>query len=214
MDDPLRVVIADEDAPMRARVRAALEGDAIAVVGEGANAQDAIALASEHRPHVALLDVDMPGAGTTACSQIVELLPETSVVMLTASTDTADLFAALQSGAVGYLLKDMDLARLPATLRAVTRGEHALPRALVSHVIEEFRARGIERHRPVSGRREVRLTDREWEVLELLGEGLTTKEMADRLFVSQVTVRSHVAAILKKLQVPDRSAAVRLLRDL
>jgi DNA-binding NarL/FixJ family response regulator len=133
--------------------------------------------------------------------------------MLTVSRDDADLFDALRAGALGYLLKDTDPDRLPYALKGVLEGEAALPRALVARVIDEFRERGRRRRLPLAKQRGVELTGREWEVLELMREDLTTAEIAERLFISQVTVRSHIAAVLKKLRVPDRKAALKLLDE-
>ena len=213
MSEPLRAVIADDHAPTRAGVRDALAAGGIAVVGEGATADAAVEAARRERPDVCLLDIHMPGGGIAAAGRITEELPGTRVVMLSVSRDDADVFAALKAGASGYLLKDMDPERLPAALRGVLAGEAALPRTLVARVIEEFR--GAER-RPLPRflkRRGVELTDREWEVLELLREELSTADIASRLGVSPVTVRRHVSAILAKLRVPDRKAMARLLEE-
>jgi DNA-binding NarL/FixJ family response regulator len=139
-------------------------------------------------------------------------VPETTVVMFTASRTDADLFDSLRAGADGYLLKDIDPSRLGVTLRAALRGEAALPRRLVSRLIEEFRARGGRRLRLASGAH-VELTGRELEVLGLMREGLTTAAMAARLFIAEATVRSHIAAIVHKLSVDDREGAVRLLEQ-
>jgi DNA-binding NarL/FixJ family response regulator len=154
----------------------------------------------------------MPGNGITAAAEISAQLPDTAVVMLTVSQNDDDLFAALRAGAVGYLLKDTDPERLPMALLGVLRGEGALPRTLVARLVEEFRGRG-KRRLSIGGKRKVELTPKEWEVLEGLRDGLSTEEIADRLYVSPVTIRTHVSAILKKLQVPDRAAAIRLFED-
>jgi DNA-binding NarL/FixJ family response regulator len=208
----LRVVIADDHAPMRAGVRLALEGHGFRVAAEAADAGGAIQAALREKPDVCLLDIDMPGSGIAACAEIRSQLPETSVVMLTVSRNDGDLFAALQAGAAGYLLKGMDPGRLAAALRGVLDGEAALPRTLVARLIEEFRARA--RHGQAGPVRpsEHDLTNREWEVLDLVADGLKTRDIAQRLYISETTVRRHVGAILKKLQVEDRDAAVRLVR--
>jgi DNA-binding NarL/FixJ family response regulator len=153
----------------------------------------------------------MPGDGIRAAETISRELPETAVVMLTVSRADEDLFDALRAGASGYLLKDIDPARLPRALQGVLEGEAALPRHLVTLLIEEFRERRRRRRIPLVGRRSVELTDREWEVLDLMRDGLPTEEIAARLFISPVTVRTHVSAILRKLHVQTREDALKLL---
>jgi DNA-binding NarL/FixJ family response regulator len=211
VSSPVRVLIADDHPPTRAGVRLALERDNFEVCAEAADAAAAVTMALSERPDVCLLDINMPGDGIKAAEAIAHELPETAVVMLTVSRSDADLFDALRVGASGYLLKDIDPARLPLALRGVLAGEAALPRHLVTLLIEEFRERRRRRRIPLIGRRGVELTDREWEVLELMREGLSTDEIATRLFISPVTVRTHVSAVLRKLQVPTRAAAVELL---
>lgn len=213
MTEPQRVLVADDHPPTRARVRAALEGHGFAVCAEVADAASALAAATREHPDVCLLDIHMPGGGIPAAADITAALPDTAVVMFTVSRSDADLFDALRAGASGYLLKDTDPARLPLALRGVLEGEAALPRNLVIRLVEEFRGRGRRKRLSLRGRKGVELTSREWEVLELMREGLTTAEMAERLYVSKVTVRTHVSSILKKLRVPDRAAAVRLLEE-
>jgi DNA-binding NarL/FixJ family response regulator len=208
---PIRVLIADDHPPTRAGVRLALERDTFTVCAEAADGPTAVEAARRERPDVCLLDINMPGDGIKAAEQISHELPETAVVMLTVSRSDADLFDALRAGASGYLLKDIDPARLPLALRGVLEGEAALPRRLVALLIEEFRERQRRRRIPLVGRRSVELTDREWEVLELMRQGLATEEIAARLFISAGTVRTHVSSILRKLQVPTREAAVELL---
>jgi len=208
------VLVADDHVPTRKAVRAALERGGFEVCAEAPDAATSVTLARRLRPDVALLDIHMPGDGIRAAAEIATHQPDTSVVMLTVSRADDDLFAALKAGASGYLLKDTDPDRLPLALRGVLDGEAALPRALVTRVIEEFRTRGGGSFSrvPVLGQRSARLTNREWEVLEGLGEGLTTAEISERLFISAVTVRTHVSSILRKLRVSDRAGAVRVLR--
>jgi DNA-binding NarL/FixJ family response regulator len=208
------VLIADDHVPTRAAVRAALERGGFDVCAEAPDAATSVALVRQLRPDVALLDIHMPGDGIRAAAEIAAHMPQTSVVMLTVSSADDDLFAALKAGASGYLLKDTDPARLPLALRGVLDGEAALPRTLVRRLVEEFQIRGggSWSRVPVLGKRPARLTNREWEVLEGLGEGLTTAEISERLFISAVTVRSHVSSILRKLRVPNRASAVRVLR--
>ena len=130
--------------------------------------------------------------------------------MLTVSRQDADLFDALRAGASGYLLKDIDEDRLGAALQQVLRGEASLPGTLVTRLVEEFRDREARRV-PLLDQGAARLTGREWDILELMRAGLTTNAMAERLFVSPTTVRTHVSVVLRKLRVDDREAAVRLM---
>jgi DNA-binding NarL/FixJ family response regulator len=205
----LRVLIADDHPMTRVGVRLALERGGFEVCAEAGDALGAVEAAERERPDICLLDIQMPGSGIWAAQEIATHVPETAIVMLTVSRSDSDLFDALRAGASGYLLKDTDPERLPFALRGVLEGEAALPRHLVALVIDEFRERG--RRRPLLKRRGVVLTDREWEVLELMSQGHSTFEIADRLFIEPVTVRTHVSAILKKLQVSSRKEALQLL---
>lgn len=207
----IRVVMADDHTRLRAVIRQALEQDGCLVVGEGATADDAVRLTAEHRPDVALLDIHMPGSGIHAAQEIARVAPDTAIVMLTQSADDDDLFDSLRSGASGYLLKDTDPARLGDALRGVLAGEAAMSPRLVSRIMDEFRAptkRRLGRKTPAAAK----LSAREWEVMELLGQGLSTEDVAGRLFLSPTTVRVHVSAVLKKLRVRDRESAFRILR--
>jgi len=201
-----RVVVADDHPPTRAGVRLSLEEAGFTVCAEAANAAAAFDACLEHLPDVALLDIHMPGNGIAAAGRITAALPDTAVVMLTVSRDDTDLFEALRAGARGYLLKDIDPVRLGPALQGVLEGEAALPRNLVSRLMEEFRTRDELRVRPQGPL--ATLTSREWQTLDLMRQGLTTAQIADKLFVSPVTVRTHVSAILRKLQVSDRQAAI------
>ena len=207
-----RVVLADEHPTLRASVRGLLERDGFDVCGEAGSAEAAVERALEERPDVCLLEVLLPGGGIWATARIAEKLPHTAIVMLTASRDREHLFDAVRAGAAGYLLKDMNPTRIPHALRGVLEGEAAIPRALVATLVTEFQSQG--RRRMLVGRRgRADLTRREWEVLELMRAGLSTREMAGRLFLAPVTVRRHVSSLLDKLGVEDRAAAVALLEN-
>lgn len=194
-------------------VRAALEHDGFDVIGDVGTARAAVEAAVREGPDVVLLDINMPGNGIAAAAEISAQMPEIAIVMLTVSRDDADLFDALRAGAQGYLLKDTDPVRLPHALRGVLAGEAALPRNLVARVIDEFRERGRRKKLTFTDRRGVELTSREWEVLDLMYQKLSTAEIAERLFVSQVTIRSHIAAILRKLRVESREEALKLMEE-
>ena len=207
MSDPVRVLIADDHVPTRDDIRRALEADERFVVcAEAGDAPVAIEAALRESPDLCVLDVRMPGGGVAAAWEISSRLPATRIVMLTVSSDDADLFAALRAGASGYLLKDMDPAELPDALRDVLNGEAALPPSLVARVIGEFRDRSPRRRAVLATTGYETLTSREWQVLELVRQGHSTAAIARRLVVSPVTVRSHVNNILRKVRAPSREA--------
>jgi DNA-binding NarL/FixJ family response regulator len=204
------VLVADDHPPTREELRSALERDErFEVCAEAFDAPGAIEAAVHQRPDVCLLDVNMPGWGPAAAWEISARLPHSKIVMLTVSRESADLFSALRAGAAGYLLKDMDPRALPRALTSILSGEVAIPRELVGAVVEEFRDRSAHRRRPLDGGPEGKLTSREWEVLNLLRQHLTTAEIARRLVISPVTVRTHVSSILGKLRARNRAELLR-----
>jgi DNA-binding NarL/FixJ family response regulator len=211
MTAPTRVLLADDHPQMRDRVRQALEAGGFEVCAEAPNAVKAVEMALECRPDVVLLDIHMPGNGIRAAKEVTDQLPEAAVVMLTQSRDDADLFDALRAGASGYLLKDMDTDRLPDALRGVLAGEAAIPRTLVAQILDTFRTPKVRRFGRKSKAAQL-LTAREWEVMELLSEGLSTEDVAARLFISPTTVRVHLSSVLRKLRVKDRDTAFEMLR--
>lgn len=210
MSDPLRVLVADDHPLWRRSIRRAIEGQGFTVCAEAGDAASAVAKALELGPDVCLVDVNMPGSGIAAVQQIVEELPDTTVVMLTVSSEDTDLFAALRAGATGYLLKNMDPKLLAGAVHGVLAGDSPLAPGLVTRLVQEFGGRERRRTR-LLGRGGKRLTEREWEVLELLKGGLTTAEVASRLSITRVTVRRHISSSVQKLEVEDRDAAIRLL---
>jgi len=214
MSAPARVLVADDHAPTREDVRGAVEADPrFTVVALAGDAAEAVQAALRERPDVALLDMRMPGGGAAAAWEITARLPGTRAVMLTVSRTDEDLFAALRAGASGYLLKDMPFEELGDELSDVLEGRVALPPELVSRLVEEFRDSAPRRRALLGQSGGAQLTSREWQVLDFLRQGLSTSEIARRLFVSPATVRSHVAAVLRKLRVPDRESAIRLFED-
>jgi len=205
-----RVLIADDHAAARAGVRGALERGGFVVCAEVSSGPEAVEAALRERPEACLLDVHMPGgSGIDAAAEIAERLPGTAIAMLTVSADEEDLFAAIQAGAAGYLLKDVDPERLPHALAGVLAGEAAIPRPLVGRIVAELGER--RRRRVPLARGGAELTPREWEILELLHGGASTADVAERLGVSQVTVRRHVSTVLRKLRVKDRRGAFAVL---
>jgi DNA-binding NarL/FixJ family response regulator len=205
-----RVVIADEQPTIRAAVRRLLERDGFEVCGEADDAEAAVEEALRARPDICLIGVVMPGSGIRATRRIATALPETAVVILTASESRDDLVGAIRAGAVGYLLKSETQEELPSILRSVLAGEAAIPRKLIAPLVRELQTHG-RRREIADDKGDADLTAREWEVMELLCEALDTAEIADRLSVSPVTVRRHVSGILRKLGVEGRDEAVALV---
>ena len=211
MSDAPRVLIADDHEPTRAGVRMALNRGGCVVCAEVDNAVDAVTAALREEPDACLIDLQMPGDGLRAVAGIAARLPNTRVLVLTVSPDADDMFDALRAGADGYLLKDMDSRALPDVVRGALAGEASLPGHLTAWLIDEFRHRGQRRSLDLDGSKRVALTPREWDVLELLDEGLTTAEIAGRLAVTQATVRRHVSTLLHKMGASTREQARRLL---
>jgi DNA-binding NarL/FixJ family response regulator len=208
----IRVLIADHDGATRTGVRLALDAHGFEVCAEAASANAAVEAAAREQPDVCVIEADLPGGGVASLGPMFAEAPQTQVVMLSGAVDDDGLFAAVRAGASGYLLKDMDPARLPMALRGVLDGEAALPRALMGRVLEELRAVENGRHASELSRLGVDLTAREQEVLEGLDRGLQTAEIAQAFGISAVTVRRHISEILRKLGAPDRAAALDLLR--
>jgi DNA-binding NarL/FixJ family response regulator len=208
------VLVADDHAPMRREIMETLEESGrYTVSADAGDSPAAVQAAVAVQPDLCLLDIRMPGNGLAAAWEITARLPNTKVVMLTVSRNDNDLFAALRAGASGYLLKDVDIEQLLDALDGVMADEPAISRELVSRLVAEFRDRGARRRTILEpGPAGEPLTSREWEVLDLLRKEMTTAEIARTLVLSQATVRSHVAAILRKLRVPDRAAAIELLQ--
>ena len=211
---PLRVLVADDHAPTRDDVRRALEEDGLVVCAEAANAAHAVQQALETRPDICLLDLRMPGGGVAAAWEIAARLPTTKVVMFTVSAEDADLFSALRAGAVGYLVKDLDLRLLPGALTDVVEGKAAIPPDLVTRMVKQFHT-NEPRFRTTAVDTELgpRLTSREWDVLAGLAEGLSTRDIAKRLQLKPSGVRAHISAVVQKLGVADRNEAIAFFRE-
>lgn len=204
------VLLADNDALNRRAVRKALEADGFVVLAESGDAETAIATATRLRPDICLIEIELPHEGLNAIGKIAKASPKTMIVVLTHSERQEDVVAAFTRGASGYLLKGLSGDRLAAALRGAYAGEPPLARSLVPYLVEEIRRGSVRRLTLPGG--PVTLTPREWEVGELLRDGHSTAEIADRLGVSPVTVRRHVGLLLHKLGAQDRDAAVELLR--
>jgi DNA-binding NarL/FixJ family response regulator len=205
------VLIADDDIPHRHTVREALETHGFAVVGEASDAAAAIGAATRLQPDICLIEIELPLEGLNAIGRIAKVSPKTMIIVLSHSDHPEDVVTAFMRGASGYLLKGISGERLASTLRGAYLGEPPLSRSLVPYLVNEIRRGSIRRLTLPTG--QVTLTPREWEVGQLLREGRSTTEIAERLGVSPITVRRHVGLLLRKLGAKNREAAVELLRN-
>jgi DNA-binding NarL/FixJ family response regulator len=211
--DRPRVVLAEGHPPLRAAVKNVLEADGFAVCGIATNPDEGLRVVLRERPDVCLVGFRMDRATLRMIAGITNgQNGGTVVIVLTGSRSTESVVDAIRAGATGYLLKEMNPERVPAALRGVLKGEAAMPRTLVVRLIREIQRMG--RGPMLTGKGGlVELTPRQWEVINLMADRLSTAEIAERLLVSPVTVRRHVSAILEKLGIPDRESAVELLRS-
>jgi DNA-binding NarL/FixJ family response regulator len=161
------------------------------------------------RPRVVL--AELPGGCIEAIRHVASEVPRTRLVVLSGRPSGEELVQAIRAGAVGYLARDTRSERLPEILRAVLAGEVALPRRHSQHLLEALRGRDARRSQ-LAARSDASLTDREWEVLELLADDISTTEIAQRLGITEVTARRHISSLMAKLAVPDRASAAKLLR--
>jgi DNA-binding NarL/FixJ family response regulator len=208
---PIRVVLADAHAATLAGVRGALMAGSFEIVAEAADAGMLVDAAIRERPDICVLDADLPGGAIAATAELARKLPQARVVLLAASRDDRTMLGAVRAGAAGYLLKEMDPNRLRFALHGVTQGEAALPRRLVARLMLEFRVSERGRHLDLGREVPVKFSAREWDVLLLMVDGASTRDMANELEISDVTVRRHVSRLLAKLEVQDRSAGVALI---
>lgn len=212
-DAPARVLVVAAHPATRAGIRVLLERNGFEVCAEAASAAAAAKVALRKRPEMCIVHGNLPGGGISAVGLIKTRVPATAAVLLTVRADADELVDALRAGASGYVLETTDAEGIGRALHAVRRGEPAIPRELLGALADEFRARGLRRRVTRPGRPPVELTRRQSEVLELLRRGLSTAQIAERLFISPVTVRRHLGLAVGKLAAKDRSAALRVLEE-
>jgi DNA-binding NarL/FixJ family response regulator len=211
---PIRVMIVDDHPLVRAAVRQAIGAPDIEVVSEASSAEEALELAPEVRPDVLLLDITLPGLnGIHLVRELAPRLPDTRIIMLTVSSDDRDVADAILFGAVGYLTKDLTPEALVRAVRGAHAGELAMSRRLAAGLVKRLVARA-RNARPTPADRAIgRLSIREEEVVRLIADGMTDREIADALGISSRTVATHVSSILHKYGVRNRAEAGRRYRD-
>lgn len=197
----IRVMIADDHEFVRLGLRAVLEESGIEIVGECKDGVEAVQNATRVKPDILLLDLRMPEmGGVEACKLIHQAAPDIKIVVLTSFSDDDEVFGALSAGAVAYLMKDISPDNLVRTVKGVAAGQTVLDAAIAQRVLDG--------PRPTMEPQLDLLSPREHEVLQLMAQGLTNRQIAARLWISEPTVKTHVSHILAKLEQPDRTQAI------
>ncbi|CDX16080.1 response regulator transcription factor [Mesorhizobium sp. M2C.T.Ca.TU.002.02.1.1] len=209
MSTSIRIAIVDDHPLFREGVARSLgEIGGFELVGEGASAEDAERLARTSTPDILLLDISMPGGGLNALAGILSTMPEQKIVMLTVSETNADVAQALKAGARGYVLKGVGSKALAEILRDVANGQSYVSPSLSARLLSDLLQPTGSKPDPLS-----QLTGREAEILKLVAEGLSNKEVAARLSLQEKTVKHHMTRVLAKLNVRNRTEAALLMHE-
>jgi two-component system, NarL family, response regulator LiaR len=205
MNQPITILIVDDHDVVRNGVRAYLETlPEFLVVGEAASGEEAIALVTEQVPDVVLMDLIMPGMdGVETTRRVKAISPRTQVVVLTSYHEDIHIFPALKAGAISYILKDMKMEKLVDTLQRAAKGEVTLHPRVAERVLQNLR--GEDGEGGEGSQILTDLTERELEVLKLIANGLSNNQIAEKLVISENTVKGHVSNILSKLHLADRT---------
>ena len=208
-DEVIRVLIADDQALFRRGLYVVLgTEDGIEVVGEAENGEEAVAKSEELAPDVVLMDVRMPKVnGIDAARTIRGIAPTTKILMLTVSDEEDDLYEAIKAGANGYLLKEISVEEVAEAIRAVVQGQSLISPSMASKLLTEFNTL-VKKAEEKQQFPAPALTSRELEVLRLVAKGMSNREIADQLYISENTVKNHVRNILEKLHLHSRMQAV------
>jgi DNA-binding NarL/FixJ family response regulator len=208
--ETIRLLIVDDHALFREGLRALFSTvEDIELVGEATSGQEAVDLAEEIQPDVVLMDIDMPGTnGVQATRAILRKTPSVGVVMVTMLEDDASVFSAMRAGARGYVLKGAQPKELVETIRAVASGQALFGPSIASRMMRFFNEYGERFEASLPEDSFPELTPRELEVLELIAEGHKNSQIAEKLVISDKTVRNHITNIFSKLQVADRAQAI------
>ncbi len=208
----IRVLLVDDQALFREALHTLLSVQpGLEVVGEAGDGKTALRLALDLKPDVVLMDLQMPILdGVAATRQLQVELPQTRVIVLTTFDDDEYVFEGLRAGAIGYLLKDAPSQKLVEAIQSAARGESFLQPSIATKVIAEFARQGLPPTQPLAEP----LTARETDILRLLTEGLSNREIAEKLFLTEGTVKNHITNILGKLGVRDRTQAALKAKEL
>ncbi|AZO06386.1 MULTISPECIES: response regulator transcription factor [unclassified Mesorhizobium] len=209
MSTSIRIAIVDDHPLFREGVARSLgEIGGFELVGEGASAEDAERLVRASTPDILLLDISMPGGGLSALASILSAMPEQKIVMLTVSETNADVAQALKAGARGYVLKGVGSKALAEILRDVANGQSYVSPSLSARLLSDLLQPTGSKPDPLA-----QLTGREAEILKLVAEGLSNKEVAARLSLQEKTVKHHMTRVLAKLNVRNRTEAALLMHE-
>jgi two-component system, NarL family, response regulator LiaR len=206
MSDQITIVIADDHDLVRQGIRTFLEAHAdFHVIGEATSGEEAVRLVTEHAPMVVLLDLVMPGMGGVEATRLIKhVSPQTHIIVLTSYHNDEYIFPVLRAGALSYVLKDISTVELAEAVRKAARGESVLHSRVASRVVREIRGTLAEEEIPNLF---TELSERELDVLRLIADGLSNAAIAERLVISERTVKVHVSNILSKLHIVDRTQA-------
>lgn len=201
----LRILLVDDHEVVRLGIKSLLtRQNQFQVVAEAGNAQEAVEQALHHKPDVVIMDIRLPGrSGIEATQEITKKLPETKVIVLTSFAEDNLLFDAIMAGASGYVLKQIGSGELVRALETVARGEKLLDPSLTQKVFDRVR----QTAREAQNEDLARLTEREMQILVLIAQGKTNKEIAEKIFLSEKTVRNYVSSLLDKLNLSTRTEA-------
>ena len=205
--EPMTVMLVEDHALVRSAIRQTLTSRGIEVVAEASTAEEALTLVQAVRPEVMLVDIDLPGMnGVQLVRELAPRLPDCTIVMLTGSARRDDLVTAIRNGAAGFLTKDMSPDGLARAVLGIRQGDLPMPRRLAAQLMKVLAA-------PASGQVESGLTEREREVLRLIADGLTDRDIAAALHISPRTVGRHVGNVLSKVGVRNRAEAAKRYRE-
>jgi DNA-binding NarL/FixJ family response regulator len=215
MKDTIKIILVDDQVLFREGLRTLLSVESeFEVVAEAENGEQAVRLATQHRPNIILMDIRMPIMdGVAATKRIMQILPDTRIIVLTTFDDDELVFDGLRAGAVGYLLKDVSSDKLFEAIRTTNRGEYFMLPSITSKVMAEFSRLSKPKERDFEELIEP-LSQREIEILSIAATGASNREIAEQLFIAEGTVKNHMSNILNKMSVRDRMQAVMKGKDL